>query len=372
MKSRVSLIKCLNYESAQVLAAVRRAVGLLGTISAYIKPGSKVLVKPNLLMAKEPETGITTHPEVVRAVIRLLKEIDCKIFVGDSPSAFGKQIERVDDVYRITGMEAVCREEGVSLVKFEKRRWRGKFPLTAALDECDHLVSIPKFKTHELMLLTAAVKNLYGLIPGTYKAELHKQHFSRAGFAGILADIYQEARPALTIVDGIVAMEGDGPGTSGKLRKTGLVLAGVDCVALDTVLALIMGIKPHEVLTIKEAGERRLGISDIDAIEVLGENLKDLKIAPFELPIASLHSKLPLPVINFLSKHIRHYPIVLHKRCIRCTACVKACPMKVIGLNNNRIKIDYSGCIACFCCQETCPASAIKVRKSLLSRLIGL
>ena len=228
MKSQVSIIKCEGYESKLVEEKIRMAVGLIGGISAFVKPKAKVLVKPNLLMAKEPEYGITTHPEVVRAVVKLLKEIGCSVFVGDGPSVWGNQIENIDEVYERTGMSRVCREEGVELVKFDKRRWRGKFPLSTWLDECDYLVSIPKFKTHEFTLITGAIKNNFGLVSGTYKTELHKKYFERENFAKTVVDVYQEVKPTLTVIDGILAMEGDGPASGGKLRNLNLLLAGND------------------------------------------------------------------------------------------------------------------------------------------------
>jgi uncharacterized protein (DUF362 family) len=121
----------------------------------------------------------------VRAAIKLLKEIHCQIYVGDGPSVWGVQAENVDYVYEQSGIKKVCAEEDVELVRFDKRRWRGKFPMTTWIDDCEHLVSVPKFKTHEFTLLTGAVKNLYGLVSGTYKTELHKKYYQREEFSRI-------------------------------------------------------------------------------------------------------------------------------------------------------------------------------------------
>jgi len=372
MKPKVSIVRCGGYDSGIVDGKVRQAVDLIGGINSFVKPRSKVLVKPNLLMAKGPEFGITTHPDVLRAVIRLLKSINCNIIVGDGPSVWGGYIENVDDVYELTGTARVCKEEDVALVKFEKKRMREKFPLAAILDECDHVVNVPKFKTHEFTLLSAAVKNLFGLVWGTFKTEIHKKYFEKEKFAAILADILQEVKPSLTVVDAVLAMEGDGPGTSGKVRHAGLLLAGADCVAIDSVLALIMGVAPQEVLSTKEAAGRGLGTADIGAISVLGERLQDVSANKFILPSAALTKKVP-PWVAFLArKLIRYYPYVVKANCIRCGACVGICPAKVISTKKEGISFDYRGCIACFCCQEVCPASAIKVKKSPLAKIIGL
>ena len=144
MSAKISVVKCSSYEPALVEQAVRRTIDLLGGITNFVKPGSRVLVKPNLLMSKEPECAITTHPQVVRSVIHILKEINCKIIIGDGPSVWGQYIENVDKVYEITGIKKVALSEGVQLVNFDKRRMRDKFPLTAWLDECDYLVSLPR------------------------------------------------------------------------------------------------------------------------------------------------------------------------------------------------------------------------------------
>lgn len=373
MTSKVSVVKCLDYHPASVFEATKKALENLGGISNFIKPKSKVLVKPNLLMAKEPQFAITTHPEVVRSVIRLLKEVDAKIIVGDGPSVWDGHSENVDEVYERTGVRKVCDEEDVELIKFDRRRWRKKFPLTTRLDECDHLVNVPKFKTHTLTTLTAAIKNLFGLVSDTFKTELHKNYFGKEDFAKIIVDIFEEAKPSLTIVDAVESLHGDGPATSGKIRNTGLILAGSDAVAIDSILALIMGLEPKDILTNKEAGQRGLGVTDKKAIEILGEKLEDITGRPFELPATSMfNSRVPRPIINIAKKLIKYYPCVEEDNCIKCAACIDICPNEAIRIKGKKLVFDYSKCISCFCCQENCPNAAIKVRKSLLARIIGL
>ncbi|MCX5697774.1 MAG: DUF362 domain-containing protein [Candidatus Omnitrophica bacterium] len=372
MRSQVSIVKCADYRQPQVWNKVKESIDLIGGIEKFVPSGSSVLVKPNLLMATPPETGVDTHPEVVRGVIKVLKEIGCKIYVGDGPSVWGRYAENVDSVYEQSGIKRVCIEEGVELVRFDKRRWRTHFPLTTWIDETQYLVSVPKFKTHEFTLLTGAIKNLYGLVSGTYKTELHKQYFERKSFSKILVDIYEQKRPALSVVDGIVAMEGDGPGTSGKPRQLGLLIAGPDAVAVDSVMAVIMGVKPLDVFTNKEAKARGLGETDINNIDILGERLADVRGRPFLLPVTSLRSRIPQPIVNIIKKFIRYRPVIRHEDCSSCGVCIEACPNKIISRRNGKTYIDYSRCIYCFCCQESCPNSAISIRKSLLARLVGL
>jgi len=372
MTSKVAIVKCASYDPLLVQKNVREAVELLGGISNFIKPGSRVLVKPNLLMAKEPEFGIDTHPEVVRAVIKVLKGINCIIFVGDGPSVWGNQAENVEDVYEVSGIKKVCQEEGIDLVKFENRRMREKFPLTTWLDNCDYIVNVPKFKTHSLTTLTAAVKNLFGCVVGNFKMELHKNYFDINDFCGILLDIYKEIKPALTIVDGIIAMEGEGPATSGKLRQSNLIIAGSDCISIDSVLAFIMGLKAEDILTNKIGQKRGLGVADLKQIEIIGEKLENVKGAPFLLPSASIQGKLPAPVAKFILKFVKHHPCVDKGKCIKCFGCAQACPKDAVELTSKGIVFDYTKCISCFCCLEYCPAGAIKVKKSFLARLLHM
>lgn len=372
MSAKISVVKCNNYEPAAVEQAVKNTVNLLGGITCFVKPGSRVLVKPNLLMSKGPEYAITTHPQVVRSVIHILKDINCRVVIGDGPSVWDQYIENVDQVYEITGIKKVAQEEGVQLVNFDKRRMRNKFPLTTWLDECDYLINLPKFKTHELTLITGAIKNLFGLVSGTYKTELHKNYFKPSEFSKILVDIYQEARPVLTIIDGILAMEGDGPGTGGKPRQLNLLLGGSDCVALDTVMAKIMGINHQEVLSTKEAARRGLGEGELSRIKIEGEDIDKLNIRPFIIPQVSKMENLPGAFKIIFKSLVKYYPYSLRLKCTRCGHCVNICPKKCITLKKKVIVFNYKACIACFCCQEACPAAAIGVKKSILAKLIGL
>ncbi|MFH1508185.1 MAG: DUF362 domain-containing protein [Candidatus Omnitrophota bacterium] len=373
MNSKVALVKCADYDSGMVIAAVKRAVDLIGGIQVFIKPSSKVLVKPNLLIAKEPEFGITTHPEVVRATIKVLKEINCDICVGDSPSAWGNQEIALEELYSRTGMKELCRQEDVRLVAFNKKHWKNEFPLTNWLMETDYLVNIPKFKTHQITFLSGAVKNIFGLIPGSYKAQLHKFHFTPEEFSRMLVDLYAQVRPSLNILDGITAIEGDGPGTSGRLRNAGLVLASSDAVALDSVLALIMGVEPGSILTNSQAAQRGLGSNDLKDILILGESIDNSRLKSFQFPsVPLLQKKGVSPFLKPVLKYIKCYPYCIHQKCTRCLSCVEICPQKVISIRKNRIVFDYKGCISCFCCQESCPFSALKVKKSLLAKIAGL
>lgn len=390
MKSQVSIVKCSTYSREELFLKVKQAVELIGGIEKFIKAGSKVLLKPNLLMAIEPEAAITTHPEFVRSLIRLLKEIDCKIQLGDGPSVFGGYTEDILKVYERTGIKRIADEEKIELVIFEKRFMpalpaclparqagrQGYFPLTTLVRECDYIVNLPKFKTHNFMLLTGAVKNLFGLIPGASKLECHKNFFQQEKFAEVLLDIYQAVRPALSIVDGISGIEGNGPATSGIKRDFGLILAGSDGPAIDVILAKLMNIPPDYVFTNKEAAKRNVGNVYANNIEIKGEKLSSCIIADFKLPEASfkqaLVNKFPGFIANILKKLITIQPRIDSDACRLCESCVKSCPQKTISVQEGKLVIDYARCISCFCCQEACPYGAIATKKSFLARVLGI
>lgn len=372
MKSEVALVRCADYSADEVERAIRQAVGLLGGIEKFVKPRSRVLLKPNLLTAREPEAAITTHPHIVRQVIRILKDIGARIYLGDSPSVWLD--ESIDEgiIWEKTGMKQVAQEEGAELVKFSRSRWRGKFPLTTCLEKADYFISLPKFKTHDLTILTGAIKNLFGLIPGRYKVELHKMHFTPQLFARMLVDLYQTVQPVLTIVDGVTALEGEGPGSRGRARSLGLIAAGVDCVGIDSVLAFVMGLKPEDILTTREAARRRLGNSRMQDILIRGEELSAFAGRPFKLPVTTFKYRMSRPVIELIRRLVRFYPYVDVSLCSGCAACISACPVNVIERKGGKAVIDCSGCIACFCCQEACPEGAISVKRSFIARLIKI
>jgi len=266
----------------------------------------------------------------------------------------------------------VAEQEGVKLVDFGHPVWKKNFPMTKWLDFCDYFISLPKFKTHNFMILTGAVKNLFGLVSGVYKIELHKRYPAQKDFAKMLVDIYEITKPALTIIDGIVSLEGDGPATSGIPKNTGFILAGSDCVAMDSILALIMGLSPLDILTNQEAKRRNLGVTDLKDMVILGDNLSGFIDKNFKLPRTSIIGEIPSPFLDIAKAMFKFYPKIEYNRCVGCFACINICPAKAMSIKNKKVAINYSKCISCFCCQEVCLYSAIKTKKSILTKIIGL
>ncbi len=368
MLSQVSIVKCSSYDQPEVFAAVKKSLDFLGGIKKFVSSSDRVLIKPNLLSAQPPETGIDTHPEFVRAVIRLVKETGAEIFLGDSPSVWGSP-EDIDEVYEISGMRRIAQEEGINLIKLDRQMLIGNYSLASALKECNCIISLPKFKTHDLMVLTGAIKNLFGLVPGLFKTELHRRALDSASFAKVLVDIFELTKPRLSIVDGIVAMEGDGPATAGTLRKMNLVIAGSDAVSVDSALAVIMGLSPEDILSTREAAKRGLGNANLGGIEIFGERLKDVATLDFKLPQTSLLNKVPQPILRILKKLVRFYPRIDNNLCKACEACAKSCPAGAISKGPKGMRIEYNRCVYCFCCQEVCPHRAVKLEKSIFTKL---
>ncbi len=367
-KSRVSLIRCSSYRPHKVYDAVRKAIDPLGGINSIIKPGNRVLIKPNLLSAKPPESGIDTHPEVVRAAIRLAKEAGGIVEVGDSP---GGSVKKMADVYTGSGIRKVCEEENVGIAGFDKVRIIRGIPVATAPLEADVFISLPKFKTHSLMILTAGIKNVFGIVPGLFKTECHKLAPHPASFAKLLVDIYGYARPHLSILDGIVGMEGDGPAGGGTLREINLVAASTDAVSLDAVLSRIIGVEPFDIPTTREACRRGLGNGRIEDIDVVGGNLEQFIQPGFKLPKTTLYHRLPNSLMRVLSLFLRIKPDVRRDLCKNCGLCVESCPVGAISsTEKGGIEFDYGKCILCLCCHEFCPENAIFIKENIIARLI--
>jgi uncharacterized protein (DUF362 family)/Pyruvate/2-oxoacid:ferredoxin oxidoreductase delta subunit len=342
--------------------------------------GKKILIKPNLLMSAPLEKAITTHPILIESLIEVLKEKGVKdIFIGDTP---GNTSTNIDHLYRITGLKEVAERQGVNLINLYtygviniKSDIAGEIPITKFIKEVDYVINVPKLKTHTFMLMTCAIKNTFGLVPGMNKSRMHAIAIKPESFAQILVDIFKEVNPLINIVDGIIGMEGEGP-SAGNPRKFGKLIIGDDAVAVDVISSIILGYSPQEIYTNLIAYKKGLGEIDIEKIEVIGEEKDKLynhdvaKVKNFY----SLTKNLPSFMGNIASflfnKLIRQYPVIDDAKCIKCRICENGCPKKAISLINNKMVIDYSKCISCFCCHELCPQKAIRLEKSLLAKNI--
>ncbi len=369
----VALVQCTDYDRERTYEAVKRAVDLLGGIGAFVRPGQQVLLKPNLLKAGSPDAAVTTHPEVLRSVIRLVRSAGGDMAAGDSPG--------LGDLRRVaekTGILSVLDEEGIPLADLAQPieiRGTGRFQrfeVARITQEVDAIINLPKLKTHGMTVLTGAVKNLFGCIPGKRKVQWHfNSGVDHDAFVLMLVELSALLKPRLTIMDAIVGMEGNGPG-SGDPKKIGAVLAGTDPVAVDLVAAAVVGVAPESLPVIRAAAKARIGISSLAQVRLVGDPLGDIRIRDFRLPPRE-HTEWSIPgwAKKGLKDALTTRPVIDHHACIRCGICQTDCPQQAISSTSRGLAIDYRRCIRCFCCQEFCPQGAITVGKGWALRLFG-
>ena len=372
----VTIRKCKNYQPEEVRTAVAAAIADLGGWEPYISPGETVLLKVNLVMSKGPDAAATTHPAFVAELARQLKDYGCRVIIGDSPGgAFNAALLRRN--YRVIGMQKAAEESGAELsyntgtreVACPAGKMLKSLTLTAMSGEADKVISVCKLKTHSMMTYTGAMKNMFGTVPGTVKAEYHVRMPKMADFADALVDICQAAAPVLSFMDAIIGMEGNGP-TGGTPRKIGAVLASANPYELDLVAADLVGLGERQVPTIKAAADRGLAPRAAAQVKVMGDGPEEFRVSDFRLP-DHIHSDLSqggfLP--KFGMKWLRPKVQFDPKRCVGCGDCAANCPAKVITMKDRRPTVDYKECIRCFCCQELCPQNAVRVKESWIFKI---
>ena len=358
----VSVVGCGSYDSDVVMEAVRRAVDSLGGTAAFVSEGERILLKPNMLIPRKPEEAVTTHPEVLRAVIKLVKEAGATPIVGDSPA--GRSTERIlRHLADRTGIAGVCNDEDVTFalftegrsVSFPEGRVAKSFDLTTVLDDVDGVISIAKLKTHSYTRFTGAVKNMFGLVHGLKKAEYHMRMKRPESFSEMLVDLTECVKPRLTIMDAVVGMDGEGP-SAGRAREIGLIIASSNPHALDAVALEIVGDDPMNVLTVSIAMERGLLPSTgTDGIEVIQDRPEPYRINDFKMPPrVRVFGRIPSALAYFAAEGVARKPLVDRHACTRCGACSDICPAEAVSIGD-KVVIDRSICIRCYCCQEVCP-----------------
>lgn len=371
----VSLARSPTYDEDRVLEAVKEVLAPLGGMEAYVGPGMRVLVKPNLLSPRPPEQAVTTHPALVKAVVTMVQECGGRAVLGDSPG--GRQTEAsYRRLLRTTGMAGVIEETGCEWVYFdgenstvrapEARTFR-RFTVAQAPLEADAVIGLPKLKTHALTGYTGAVKLMYGCVPGVSKAAYHLH----AGqdpetFADLLLDLHTLLRPTLSIMDAVIGMEGKGP-QHGDPREIGLVLASESCTALDYVAAALVGLDPSTIPTLARAAARGEGPTSLAEVEVVGPPLEAVQVSDFVPAPTSRHPAPPSFVREMGGSLVPARPVIDGERCRRCGVCAGCCPPGAIMWSRNTVPaIDTARCIRCFCCQELCPEGAVDVREAHL------
>jgi uncharacterized protein (DUF362 family) len=349
---KVGIVRCSNYHQKNVDDAIKKSLDL---IDFKFEKNKKVLIKPNLVVEKSqnPEATVT-NKAIIEAVCKILKENNCKIFIGES------SFTDTSNCFRAYGLDRLAKKYNAKLIIFEQDKLvkisnpnakiLHSFPISKTLKNMDLIINMPKLKTHLLMKYTGAIKNLYGVIPGGLKQRLHNQAKGERNFSNLLLDIYESIHPRLNIMDGIIGMEGQGP-TSGNPVRSELILCSKNALALDMACARLIGVNPNKVYYLRYALKRKIYPSF--KFNLVG--MKTLPSLKFKIPKGDLTGKM--------SSLFKEKPIVVNEsKCKKCGLCASKCPKKAIKLNPYPC-FDRKKCIRCFCCMEICPNDALSLEK---------
>ena len=371
MVQTVHIVK--EYQEEKVYAAISKSMEALG-IQKDMKPGLKVVIKPNLIMGKRPEYAATTHPVVVRAVARWLRERGVTDITLAESSGGLYNAEYMKRVYHICGMDELGDEVKLNM-DFSARTVNcpdgfanHSFHLITPIVEADYIINIAKLKTHSMTGYSGGIKNLFGTIPGLEKPQLHYLWPDIEQFSRMLLELAETVKPDLTVIDAIDAMEGNGP-TGGTVHSLHMLLAARDFYTQDYFAAGLMGLKPEDIVMIRQAMER--GLIHPEEITLIGDAVPDT-LTSFLVPDTKsldfgghMPKLLRKPLVFVASRVLKSYPQLKKDLCIGCGKCAESCPAHIIKIRDKKARFRKKGCISCFCCQEMCPKKAISVRRAL-------
>lgn len=379
-KSKVVLIQCDSYETAQVGAAVQRGLDLLGGAQKFASKGEKIVFKPNILWGTDPAKCVVTHPAVFRAVLTSFKKTGAELLYGDSPAG----LQTPSGALKKCGHTQVARELGVEPADFShgvsvshpSGVTSKRLTIAKGVTTAQGVISLPKLKTHGLTRLTGGVKNQYGCVPGMVKGEYHARFPDVHEFSKLLVDICSLVKPRLYIMDAVMAMEGNGP-QSGDPRKVGLILMSTDPVAMDAVAARIVNLDPSFITTSEPGRAAGLGTHLQSEIELEGDDISRFIVKDFRVVRRPV---LKMPKSRFLQQVksiVNPRPVINANQCTRCSRCIEVCPVKPKAVAWKKGKerksppvYDYKECIRCYCCHEMCPSKAIHIKTPLLGRVL--
>lgn len=368
--SKVIIKECKDYGLDNLNLKINEAMEKLGGWNSIVKPGDRVLLKVNLIGPKPSESAAVTHSEFVRALVKILKEKECSVWIGDSSGGAIAGIAPTARSFKVAGYEKVAKEEGAIIKNFDSEgvieihpesNIEDKMYIAKPVFDADVVINLPKLKTHSAGIYTGAVKNVFGCIPGLRKAKYHKEAPNPKDFGEIIADIHQGAKFHLHIMDGIIAMEGEGP-TAGDVYQGNKILISKDPLALDSVAINMLGMNIEDVPILRAAQNRKIGESKLENIIVEGDYDTIPKLENYKLPKRFKSTKARnynalVKVIDFFKTR----PVVNKKKCKNCNVCVDSCPVEAI--NKDTKEINYQICIECMCCHELCMHKAVDLKK---------
>lgn len=347
---------------------VRQTIfGMMDSIGGdLIRDSSRVVVKPNLLAPASPDEALLTHPMVVKAAVEYVLQKGGVVQVSDSPAmgGFEKILEASGIKEALAGLD-VEMSEFKTTATVDIGEPFNSIEIAEAVINADIVINLPKLKTHSQMLLTLGVKNLFGCIVGLRKPEWHfRTGVDREMFARLLVKIFLAIKPSFTIIDGITAMEGEGPGKSGTPRELGVLMGSSDAISLDIAVCRMLGVEPGKLLTNRVAGETGFPEEEVMLIGSPPE------INDFRLPEITPLIFGPKPLHALMRKHLVQRPVADDKTCRLCGECWKYCPADAIDGEGRRLRFDYEKCIRCYCCIEVCPHAALEAKETLTGKAL--
>ena len=378
--SPVVMTPCESYDDATVKSALEAVLSPIGGLD-WVREGMVVGIKANLVSAMKPEECATTHPALLCALTQMLRERGARVIIGDSPGGV-YTAAFVNHVYSAAGLAAceaagaeLNRDLGVADTHFPEAHVLKSFTYTAWLDTCDAVIDFCKLKSHGMMGMSAAAKNLFGVIPGTMKPEYHFRFPDMRDFARMLVDIndYFADKVMLTLVDAVEGMEGNGP-TKGTPRHIGVLLASASPHTADVICARLIGLSEDAVPTLQAARERGLLPDAVTLISTVPDKgAEDFAVSDFEhvaVRRGHLFTSKGRLVSKVLEKLLDSRPKLRESECVGCARCANICPAEAITMQDKKAVINRDKCIRCFCCQEFCPTGAMKVKRTLIARML--
>jgi uncharacterized protein (DUF362 family) len=323
--------------------------------------GKRVLIKPNILGPYPPEKGITTHPFLIRFLLKSLKKREAFCRVGDNPGLNGYAANE-----RCAKISGILDAADGAFVNFAREtvqigvqsRFIERLVVSRAILDADVVINVPKFKTHIQTKITGAVKNMFGILVGAEKARVHLAAARPENFSEALVDIYQIRIPDLTIMDAVVGMEGNGP-SSNDLRFIGKILAAQNGIAIDGLMAAMMGLSPNKVDTLRIAFQRGLGEVDPAKMELKGTWSR---LKKYKMPLAFVSEGWLGTAVNKLIYRplVKPQISVRPELCTQCGVCIQHCPAQALTMEKVP-RLDVKKCISCYCCYELCPNQAVEL-----------
>lgn len=357
----VFIQKCEKYENSRIKDAINLIFNK-HNIYNIIKPNMNIVIKPNFVMKMKVEDAGTTHPLIIKEVAKKIISLGAKVTIAESPGGpYNEKILRdIYNYYKLDDLEHIGVKLNISTdTVMLKSELNNNFEVIKPIAEADLVINIAKLKTHTMMNMTCCTKNLYGIIPGTQKFGYHAKHTEPEEFAEKIIEISSLVKKQICIVDGIDAMEGNGP-TGGTKRHLGILLSGENCYEMDYIVSKIIGFEDISYIT-KKTIEK--GIVMPYNVKIDGEKLENVKVKDFKRPDSSSKIKFGMKIAKILFKNIKPYPIFNMNKCIKCNRCINSCPKKALIFSNSKIMLNKKECISCFCCHELCPAKAIDIKR---------